>query len=90
VKLFNATDPDQWPTMDAHLADSLRVASGIERSGDSILITVTIGRSFVCGLDLTDNEQLGLLFGVHSVPSLPGSRFTTLFEPNRFFTVRLK
>jgi hypothetical protein len=90
VQLFNATDPDQWPVMDTRLADSLRVMSGIERSGDSILITVKIGRSVTCGIDLTDNEQLGLLFGVQSVPSLPGSRFTTLFEPNRFFTVHLK
>ncbi len=91
LQIFNATDPSQWPFMDAELAKSYSIKTSYRKSGETYVCTVELPRNENLGLDYSSNKNIGILIGFFCPFDEDGNkRYVTIFEPNRFFDVMLK
>ncbi|MCI0514742.1 hypothetical protein L0128_16120 [candidate division KSB1 bacterium] len=90
VDFFNAGVPNQWPFMDRELAAKVNAEVVAQTSVDRYVLEFRVPRDPALGLDLKSGEEIGLLLGfLMSVDEHGHQRYLTLWEPHRFFDVRL-
>lgn len=88
--MVNCADPKQWPFHDKELAKRISLTSQISRSDNDYWLTVGIPRNRETNLKLEAGEMLGINIGFGVITDVAGhQRYVTMFEPNRFFDVRL-
>jgi len=88
-QIFNATGPKQWPFMDKKLSDSIHIFTMLYRDKDKYNLIVRIPKNESLNFSLNGNKNIGLSFGFLCSFDDNTNRYINIFEPNRFFYVRL-
>ncbi len=90
VQIFNAMLPNAWPFMDKSISDTLNIFTSMHVRNKQTVLTVTIPKNEFLNLHLVEGEQIGISAGFYCpVDDTGAQRFITIFEPNRFFDVKL-
>jgi hypothetical protein len=90
VQIFNAMIPNSWPFMDKSISDTLIIFSSSRLQDGQTILTVTIPKNEFLNLHVAEGEQIGISAGFYCpVDGAGAQRFITMFEPNRFFDVKL-
>jgi hypothetical protein len=90
VQIFNGTDPHQWPFMDARLSEQIHLSTSLNLNNNKYYLRISIPANDSLCLNLIVNKRIGILTGFQVPFDDDGTkRYLDLFEPNRFFEVRL-
>lgn len=91
IRVFNATDPHQWPFMDDGLSDSIHIHSSIRKVDDRVVVDVAIPHNDYLGLTFSERRRIGILIGFLCPFDDEGNkRYVDIYEPNRFLEVELR
>lgn len=88
--LVNCADPKRWPFHDLELAKTIALGSNIELKNGEYVVSVCIPKNDYTGIVLAHDEKMGINIGFSVAMDAAGhQRYLTIFEPNRFFDVKL-
>jgi len=90
AEIINCSDPVRWPFHDKQLAKQLELNTFIQKIHGGFRIDLKIPVNEYLGLTLTKNEIIGINIGFKVIMDDEGNeRYVTVFEPHRFFDVKL-
>ena len=90
VSINNCSLPDRWPFMDKTLSEKIQLRSKLTCQKGRYFIDIIVPKNDFTGLELKSGEQIGVNIGFKVIMDADGhQRYVTIFEPNRFFDVRL-
>ncbi|MCI0495740.1 NHL repeat-containing protein [candidate division KSB1 bacterium] len=88
--MVNCSDPKRWPFHDLELAKKIKIDSSIEFKNGEYVVSVSIPKDDFTGIELANGEKIGINIGFSVAMDAEGhQRYLTIFEPNRFFDVKL-